>query len=161
MTYQLEDNNKLNVWVAMKNSTTGELSEASFVFQRSIPEKEESKVVENKNKAQINSTERILKKEIIVDCSKESAFEMWTTSTGVAKFFSPDSLIELHPGGAYEMYFGLEPDENGRRGSQGSKLVSVLPNEFFIFDWSFPPSTPELRRTDAKTHVIRILSWRS
>ena len=154
LTYQLEGNNKLNVWVAMKNSTTGELSEAAFVFQRSIPKKEEPNVLEDKNKTQINSTVRILNKEIIVDCSKESAFEMWTTSSGVAKFFSPDSLIELHPGGAYEMYFGLEPDENGRRGSQGSKLISVLPNEFFIFDWSFPPSTPELRRTDAKTHVM-------
>ena len=154
LTYQLADNNKLNVWVAMKNATTGELSEATFVFQRSVPERKEPKVVEETNKTQTISTERILQKEIIVDCSRESAFEMWTTSAGVAKFFSPDSLIELHPGGAYEMYFGLGPDENGRRGSQGSKVVSVLPNEFFIFDWSFPPSTPELRRTEAKTHVM-------
>jgi uncharacterized protein YndB with AHSA1/START domain len=154
LTYHLEDNNKLNVWVAMKNTATGELSEASFVFHRSMPEQNEPQVVVEMNRTQSNTTERVLRKEIIVNCSRESAFEMWTTAAGVAKFFSPDCLIELHPGGAYEMYFGLEPDESGRRGSQGSKVVSLLPNEFFIFDWSFPPSTPELRRTEAKTHVM-------
>jgi uncharacterized protein YndB with AHSA1/START domain len=153
LTYKLVDENQLNVWVAMKNSATGELSEASFVFHRSTLANENSDAVDTSIQSQSSSTERILRKEIEVDCSKETAFEMWTTSAGVAKFFSPDSLIEPFPGGAYEMYFGLEPDENGRRGSQGSKVVSMLPNAFLIFDWTFPPTTPELRRTDAKTHV--------
>lgn len=153
LTYKLVDDNQLNVWVAMKNSATGELSEASFVFHRSTLANGNSDAVDTGVQSQSSSTERILRNEIEVDCSKETAFEMWTTSAGVAKFFSPDSRIEPFPGGAYEMYFGLEPDEKGRRGSQGSRVVSMLPNEFFIFDWTFPPTTPELRRTDAKTHI--------
>jgi len=154
LTYQLENPNRLNVWVAMKNSKTGEVSETSFVLHREIAGPSKTASEPSVMTATETFSTRAIEKEITVNCTKETAFRLWTTSEGVAKFFSPDSLIELFPGGAYEMYFGLDSDENGLRGSQGSKVLSLLHNELLIFDWPFPPSTPMLRNTGAKTHVL-------
>ena len=154
LTYQLNDDGKLNVWVAMKDSKTNEYSEAAFVFERA---NFDSYVMTSNQLSPISqgfTEERLLQKEVLVDCDRETAFRMWTTSDGISQFLSPDSLIEPTPGGAYEVYFGLGPDENGLRGSQGSKVVSVLKNEHLIFEWPFPPIAPALRKSGVKTHVM-------
>ncbi len=37
------------------------------------------------------SGERMIRKETVVKGSPEQVFKLWTTSDGIAKFFSPDS----------------------------------------------------------------------
>lgn len=77
---------------------------------------------------------------------------MWTTEDGL-RFVSEVSRVDLRPGGDYAWFLDLEPDENGRRGSEGSTIVSVSPQSELVFDWTFPPATPELRSSGATTRV--------
>jgi WD40 repeat protein/uncharacterized protein YndB with AHSA1/START domain len=98
---------------------------------------------------------RILRKEVVVDAGVDWVWQAWTTEAGIASFFSPDARIELRLGGAYELYMGMkQPDESGRRGSEGCRLLSFIPNEMLSFEWSFPPKVMSLRRADARTHVV-------
>lgn len=99
---------------------------------------------------------RILRKEVTVSATLEEVWVAWTTSEGIASFFSPESNIELRVGGPYELFMGGKEarDERGKSGTQGCKLLSYLPKEMLSFEWNFPPEIPSLRYRDAKTHVV-------
>ncbi len=98
---------------------------------------------------------RRLDKEVVVQASLDEVWHCWTTSEGIASFFSPDSRIELRLGGAYELYMSMkEPDESGKRGSEGCRVLSFVPGEMLSFEWNFPPAVPTLRKSGAKTHVV-------
>lgn len=99
--------------------------------------------------------ERVLHKEIVIDAPVGRIWKCWTDSAEMAKFFSPDSKIELRLGGAYECYMGMkEPDESGGRGSEGCTLLSFILNELLAFEWNFPPKVPALRKANEKTFVV-------
>lgn len=99
--------------------------------------------------------ERVLHKEIVIDAPVSRIWECWTDSVEMARFFSPDSKIEMRIGGAYECYMGMkEPDESGGRGSEGCKLLSFIPNELLAFEWNFPPKVSALRNAHEKTFVV-------
>ncbi|HKQ46483.1 MAG TPA: SRPBCC domain-containing protein [Phycisphaerae bacterium] len=105
-------------------------------------------------KLKSDATERILRKEVIVSATLDDVWKCWTTEEGIATFFSPESKIELKLGGAFDIYFKGPADETGKRGAEGAKILSYIPNEFLAFDWGFPPKVPGLRRTGAKTQVM-------
>lgn len=94
-----------------------------------------------------------LEKEILIRAGVDLVWRTWTTEDGI-RFLSPDSNIDLVPGGAYELFLNLPPDELGRRGAEGSRVLTVLPRELLAFDWTFPPSLARLRREGARTHVV-------
>lgn len=90
------------------------------------------------------SNERILHKEVNVSAPIDRVWWAWTTSEGMASWWTRQSWIELRIDGPYELYFLL----NRRRGSQGSescRILSYLPHELLVFSWNFPPSIPEIR----------------
>lgn len=98
---------------------------------------------------------RILRKEVVVVAPPEEVWHAWTTSAGIAGFFAPESKIELRLGGPYDLYMRMtEPDESGKRGAEGSKILSYIPHEMLSFDWTFSPAVPTLRNAGAKTHVV-------
>ena len=97
--------------------------------------------------------ERILRKEVTIRASLDEVWTAWTTSEGLEPV-SAKSNIELRVGGPYEWFLDLDPDENGLRGGQGSRVLAFLPGEVLAFDWTFPPSIPTLRRAGAKTQVV-------
>ncbi len=98
---------------------------------------------------------RVLSKEVTVPASLEEVWRCWTTSEGIASFFSPESNIELRVGGAYELYMSMaQPDASGKRGSEGCVVLSYVPREMLSFEWNFPPKVPALRVSGAKTHVV-------
>lgn len=101
-----------------------------------------------------SATSRVLEKEVTVVASLDEVWHAWTTVEGLATFFSKQSRVELRAGGAYDMFLNLEPDHNGKRGSEGCKVLSYLPKEMLSFEWTFPPSIPSLRDSGAKTHVV-------
>lgn len=104
--------------------------------------------------AERSGTKR-LHKEAVVTASLDAVWHAWTTSEGIASFFSPESNIELRIGGPYELFMSMtEPDESGLRGSEGCKVLSFIPREMLSFEWSFPPKVPTLRNAHAKTHVV-------
>lgn len=167
LTYKLNDEGILNVWVAMKGRD-GSVSDAAFSFKMAehepIDEQANSHAQQDgtrkdqpkkdANQPRKDADVKAIRKFVTVNCSREKAWTMWTTSEGLAKFFSPDSNVELKPGGPYEMYFGSQPDENGLRGSEGSSVLTFIPNELLIFEWTFPPATPELRKSKKKIPVM-------
>lgn len=99
--------------------------------------------------------ERILRKEAVVHATLDEVWNCWTTTEGIASFFAPESKIELRLGGPYELYMGAtEPDQFGKRGTQGCKVLSFIPREMLAFEWNFPPKVPALRASGAKTQVV-------
>lgn len=96
---------------------------------------------------------RVLSKEVTVRATPKDVWDCWTTSKGIASFFTPESRVELRVGGPYELYMMSEPDAVGR-GSEGCKVLSYVPYEMLSFEWSFPPKVPTLRFSRAKTHVV-------
>jgi uncharacterized protein YndB with AHSA1/START domain len=100
-----------------------------------------------------DGTERVLRKEITIRAPLEKVWRAWTTVEGLAPV-SGTSNVELRVGGAYEWFLDGEPDENGLRGGQGSRVLAFLPGEVLAFDWTFPPSVPSLRASRAKTQVV-------
>ena len=97
--------------------------------------------------------ERILRKEILIRAPLGAVWHAWTTEEGLSSV-SQKSNVELKVGGSFELFLQLDPDERGRRGSEGSKILAFLPQEMLAFDWTFPPSIPSLRYSDKKTQVI-------
>jgi len=101
------------------------------------------------------AAERRIDAEVIVKCSLDEAWHCWTTQEGWSWFYPVEANIELRPGGPYELMMGMkEPDDSGRRGNEGCRVLSFVPKEMLSFEWSFPPAVPELRLSNAKTFVV-------
>jgi len=92
-----------------------------------------------------NPSNRLLRKEIVVNASLEEVWNAWTTVEGVTSFFAPEAHVTLFPGGSYEILFSPFSPE-GTRGSEGCKVLTWLKPEIFCFDWSAPPSFGDLRK---------------
>jgi tetratricopeptide (TPR) repeat protein len=97
--------------------------------------------------------ERVLTLEVVIDAPLAAVWSAWTTEEGLA-VVSPQSRVELAPGGEYAWFLQLEPDPAGRRGSEGSRVVGFVPMESLTFDWTFSPATPTLRAQGATTRVV-------
>lgn len=100
-----------------------------------------------------NANMSILKKEISVRAPLDDVWHAWTTADGL-QFISGKSNVELRIGGPYEWFLDLDPDDHGKRGGQGSHVLAFLPQKMIAFSWTFPPSIPELRYADERTHVV-------
>jgi uncharacterized protein YndB with AHSA1/START domain len=72
-------------------------------------------------------------------------WKAWTTPEGIESFFAPKAAkVEPRPGGAFELWFGVDLPE-GTRGSEGCKFHSVRPMEQLVFEWNAPPTIPAIR----------------
>ena len=98
-------------------------------------------------------TERMIRKEIVVDAPVADVWNAWTTAEGL-RFISAKSNVELWPGGPYEWFLDLEPDHLGKRGGEGARVLSYVPHEVLSFSWNFPPAVPTLRDAGAMTAVV-------
>ncbi len=96
---------------------------------------------------------RVLVKKTSVAVPPQVVWNAWTTSQGLARFFTPNSTVELRVGGKYELFMKMDMPE-GKRGSEGCVILSYVPQELFTFEWNCPPSIPSLRDINAKTHVV-------
>ncbi len=101
-----------------------------------------------------------LHKEVRVTAPIKEVWDAWTTESGVATFFAPESKIELRPGGPYEIYFVPDAPE-GLKGGEGNTILEFHPPVKLVFTWSFPPSIPELRNSGAQTTVTVTLEEES
>ena len=99
---------------------------------------------------------RVLRKEVVVRAPLAEVWHALTTVEG-AKFSSSESNIRLEIGGPYEWFLAGEADEEGVRGSEGSRVLAFLPGEMLAFDWTFPPEIPSLRLSRAKTQCVILL----
>ena len=81
----------------------------------------------------------------IINAPIAEVWKAWTTAEGIESFFAPKAKVEPVPGGAFELWFGLNNPE-GSQGSEGCRVHSVKPMEQFVFEWNAPPENPTIRR---------------
>jgi uncharacterized protein YndB with AHSA1/START domain len=82
----------------------------------------------------------------VINAPVEEVWAAWTTAAGIESFFAPKAAkVEPVPGGAFELWFGVNNPE-GSRGSEGCLFHSVRPMEQLVFEWNAPPELPTIRR---------------
>jgi len=96
--------------------------------------------------------QQILRKEVTVNVPANVAWQAWASREGLNSFIAADSLVELHPGGKYEIYFSMEAPE-GQRGGEGCTVLGFTENEMISFTWNSPPAVKALRDAGAQTTV--------
>ena len=105
----------------------------------------------SRNRYVENSGNRMIRKEVTVPTSLDSAWEAWTTTEGVKTFFSSSARVELRVGGPFEIYFNTAAPE-GSQGSEDCHVLSFLPMQMLSLEWNAPPQFGELR--NKRTQVI-------
>ena len=82
----------------------------------------------------------------VINAPVEEVWKAWTTAAGIESFFAPKAAnVEPVPGGAFELWFGVNHPE-GSRGSEGCFVHSVKPMEQLVFEWNAPPELPMIRK---------------
>jgi len=82
----------------------------------------------------------------VIDAPVAEVWKAWTTPEGIESFFAPKAAKVIpEPGGAFELWFGLDLPE-GSRGSEGCMFHSVTPMRQLVFEWNAPPTIPTIRK---------------
>jgi uncharacterized protein YndB with AHSA1/START domain len=82
----------------------------------------------------------------VINAPVEEVWKAWTTTEGIESFFAPRAAkVEPVPGGAFELWFGVNNPE-GTRGSEGCLVHSVKPMEQLVIEWNAPPDFPVIRK---------------
>ena len=72
-------------------------------------------------------------------------WKAWTTADGIESFFAPKAAkVEPWPGGAFELWFGVDLPE-GRAAARAARCTASKPMEQFVFEWNAPPTIPAIR----------------
>jgi len=94
---------------------------------------------------------RMIHKTAVIPAPRADVWQVWTTVEGTQTFFAPHTVLELKPGGQFEVHFF--PDAlPGQRGAENLRVLSYLPERMFSFEWDAPPRWPEIRVQ--RTHVV-------
>jgi uncharacterized protein YndB with AHSA1/START domain len=94
-----------------------------------------------------------LRKEVVVAAPAAEVWTAWTTSAGAKTFFAPGARIELARGGAYDILFAPDAPP-GQRGAEGLHVLSFVPGAMISFEWSAPPTFPDIRKQGASSFVV-------
>lgn len=90
-------------------------------------------------------------RETTVTADPETCFAAWTSSEGLAGWWTEHSRVELRVGGHYELYMAADAPW-GSRGSERCRILSYLPGRMLSFTWNGPPTLPNTR--EAHTWVV-------
>lgn len=93
--------------------------------------------------ASASATERAIEASAVIDRPVAEAWMMWTTEEGLS-FFAPAALVELEPGGRYEIWF-LPDAPEGMRGSEGTHILAMQEERMLSITWALPPYMQEVR----------------
>lgn len=88
--------------------------------------------------------------QVSIRASRQRAYRAWTDSKVLSTWFAP-AQIEARPGGMYEIYI-VRDAEYGVRGSEGCRVLSLIPNRMLTFEWSAPPKFGDAYRA-FRSHV--------
>ncbi|MEW6470053.1 MAG: SRPBCC domain-containing protein [Bacteroidota bacterium] len=97
-------------------------------------------------------TNRTIVKTRTLSSDAKTLWSRWSTHEGLKTFLGRDNKIELHPGGAFEIYF-LMDNPYGARGSEGCRVLAYIPEKMIAFSWNAPPYMPFIRSHEHKTAV--------
>jgi uncharacterized protein YndB with AHSA1/START domain len=94
--------------------------------------------------AAVQSQERAIVLEQVIDAPVAKVWPAWTTSEGVRSFLGINANIELKLGGRYEFLF-LPGETVGNQGGEGNQVLSYVPERMVSFTWNAPPQFPSMR----------------
>jgi uncharacterized protein YndB with AHSA1/START domain/uncharacterized protein YciI len=108
--------------------------------------------------------ERVLRFEAELPVELDAAWKAWTDGAAFERATGWKAILEPRMGGRFEVSFD-ESKPHGSRGSEGCRVLAVVPRSVLAFEWNAPPTFGELRskRTNvvvrfaadgARTHVI-------
>ena len=81
----------------------------------------------------------------VINAPVADVWKAWTTTDGIESFFAPKAVkVVPEPGGALELWFGLDMPE-GSRGTEGCLFHSVVSQKQLVFEWNAPPTIPTIR----------------
>jgi len=100
---------------------------------------------------------RKIEEVITVPAPVSDVWKAWTTTDGVKSFFAPDASVNLKVGGEFEVHFDKTAPE-GKRGSEGCKILAFDPERLLLFTWNAPTQYASVRDGNDKTWVIIELS---
>lgn len=86
-------------------------------------------------------SERVIQLEEIIEAPAAEVWTAWTTVAGLRTFLAPDAVIDVRPGGTWEIRFLPEAPE-GSRGSEGCRVLAVSKGRDLTFEWNFVPGSP-------------------
>lgn len=89
--------------------------------------------------------------ETAVAASADACFAAWTSSEGLASWWTDKARIDLRIGGHFEILFATDQPW-GRRGSEHCRILSYLPGRMLSFSWNAPPHLDRTR--DQHTWVV-------
>lgn len=82
----------------------------------------------------------------VINAPVADVWKAWTTTDGIESFFAPKAVkVVPEPGGALELWFGVDMPE-GSRGTEGCLFHSVVPQKQLVFEWNAPPTIPVIRK---------------
>jgi len=83
-------------------------------------------------------SERSIEVSKVVPADPRSAWDLWASEEGLARWWTENTRVDLRPGGYYEVHFN--PDEPpGNRGGDWCRVLSFLPGRMLSFTWNAPP----------------------
>lgn len=92
--------------------------------------------------------------DVTVDKTPAEVFRLWSTPEGVQAFLAPGARIEPRVGGLYQVTFDPAGDPEGaRHGTQGARVLRIVPEREIAFEWTFPPLGVELHTKPYPTWV--------
>jgi uncharacterized protein YndB with AHSA1/START domain len=78
----------------------------------------------------------------IVHAERKDVWESFTTAAGWKQFFGVEANIGRLPGDPFEIYLWPEGEA---RGSEGCRILSMVPGEMISFQWNAPADLPVAR----------------
>ena len=82
--------------------------------------------------------------EVTVDVPVAGVWEDWTTEQGLESFYAPKAIVDLQPGGAYEVWF-LPDAEPGMKGAEDGVILGYQEGRMLQYTWMMPPYMPEIK----------------
>lgn len=85
-----------------------------------------------------------IRHERVVELPRSDVYALVATADGWRKFFDVQARIEPRPDGPFEICFDSSAPE-GQRGSEGCRVLSVVPQELLSYTWNAPPTFQHAR----------------
>lgn len=79
-----------------------------------------------------------LQLERVIEAPRAAVWELLSTPAGWRRMLDVPADIELRPGGKFEIRFATDAPP-GAQGSEGCRVLSLLPGEMLSFTWNAPP----------------------
>lgn len=95
---------------------------------------------------------------ITVAADMDRVWEDWTSVAGLESHFAPEAIVDLKPGGAYEVWF-LPDAPKGQRGAEDGVILGYQSDSedgtrMIQFTWKMPPYMPEIN-----AHMTVVQLW--